>query len=584
MALGNEVDDVTGLLEKTSVKQINIVRLPDKGRKLNTAEDVIEVIKAIEESKDVQAFTLEGHTLGIEAAKAIGSALSKRQEFQRALWNDMFTGRLRSEIPIALESLGDGVIAAGAHLTELDLCDNAFGPDGVRSVKKLLTSPSCFSLEVLKFNNNGLGIGGGQILSDALLECHKASVDNHRPLKLKVFVAGRNRLENEGATALAKAFKVIGSLEEISMPQNGINHAGVAALAGSFKSNQGLKVVNLNDNTFTSKAAIAMSKILPSLPDLEVINFGDCLVKSKGAIAIAEALENSVPKLKELVLAFGEINKEAAMRVVESMENKLHLEKLDLNGNCLGEDGIEEIKWKLNELKHENVLASMSDDEGEEDEEDEEDEREDEEDEEDDDESEDDSDEVEKSGDVEEGTLRMVIRLSAFDVIMRERFIARDNHLKTAKEFLGHPSLENFKKLPEFDRIELIKEALQTKIADTSVICKLFVQASCVLHNSDDFIPCTDVILQEAFLKSGKPETVINSLLIHMGLLKSEDKLEPASNDITGALQALNQAARQEYFPKDLAFFFTAFLSKPNCTVKFSESARTNLLQTLEHL
>ena len=35
---------------------------------------------------------------------------------------------------------------------------------------------------------------------------------------------------------------------------------------------------------------------------------------------------------QELILAFGEINKEAAVRVVESMENKLHLEKLDLNG------------------------------------------------------------------------------------------------------------------------------------------------------------------------------------------------------------------------------------------------------------
>lgn len=39
MALGKEVDDVAGLLEKTSVKQINVVSLPDKGRKLDTAED-----------------------------------------------------------------------------------------------------------------------------------------------------------------------------------------------------------------------------------------------------------------------------------------------------------------------------------------------------------------------------------------------------------------------------------------------------------------------------------------------------------------------------------------------------------------
>ena len=35
---------------------------------------------------------------------------------------------------------------------------------------------------------------------------------------------------------------------------------------------------------------------------------------------------------QELILAFGEINKDAAMRIVESMENKLHLKKLDLNG------------------------------------------------------------------------------------------------------------------------------------------------------------------------------------------------------------------------------------------------------------
>lgn len=61
------------------------------------------------------------------------------------------------------ESLGDAVITAGARLVELDLCDNAFGPDGVKAVTKLLTSPSCFSLKILKFNNNGLGIGGGKV-------------------------------------------------------------------------------------------------------------------------------------------------------------------------------------------------------------------------------------------------------------------------------------------------------------------------------------------------------------------------------------------------------------------------------------
>lgn len=49
-----------------------------------------------------------------------------------------------------------------------------------------------------------------QILAAALTECHRKSSAQGKPLGLKVFVAGRNRLENDGATALAEAFGVSG--------------------------------------------------------------------------------------------------------------------------------------------------------------------------------------------------------------------------------------------------------------------------------------------------------------------------------------------------------------------------------------
>ena len=49
-----------------------------------------------------------------------------------------------------------------------------------------------------------------QILAAALTECHRKSSAQGKPLALKVFVAGRNRLENDGATALAEAFGVSG--------------------------------------------------------------------------------------------------------------------------------------------------------------------------------------------------------------------------------------------------------------------------------------------------------------------------------------------------------------------------------------
>lgn len=45
MALGNEVENIADLLEKTTVNELNVVRLADKGRKLDTAEDGRYTIK-----------------------------------------------------------------------------------------------------------------------------------------------------------------------------------------------------------------------------------------------------------------------------------------------------------------------------------------------------------------------------------------------------------------------------------------------------------------------------------------------------------------------------------------------------------
>jgi Ran GTPase-activating protein 1 len=48
-----------------------------------------------------------------------------------------------------------------------------------------------------------------KLLAEALITCHKNSLAaGGKKFALKQFIAGRNRLENEGAQALAKAFEV----------------------------------------------------------------------------------------------------------------------------------------------------------------------------------------------------------------------------------------------------------------------------------------------------------------------------------------------------------------------------------------
>ena len=55
--------------------------------------------------------------------------------------------------------------------------------------------------------------------------------------------------------------KKIKTLEEVSMPQNGICYEGIAALARAFWHNPHLRVIDLNDNTLTSRGAAAISSV-----------------------------------------------------------------------------------------------------------------------------------------------------------------------------------------------------------------------------------------------------------------------------------------------------------------------------------
>ncbi|CAH1777387.1 unnamed protein product [Owenia fusiformis] len=363
----SEIDNVTDQLSKTSVDAQNELNFAGRGMKLDKSEDAVEIVKGIEACSHMTALRLEGNTLGVDAASTIADALKKHPEFERALWKDMFTGRLKTEIPPALVSLGNAIMEAGAKLVELDLSDNAFGPIGVEGIAELLKSPSCYSLKELKLNNNGLGPRGGKLLAKTLMESYEKSVAAGTPLGLKVFVSGRGRLENEGSTALAEAFKAMGTLEEVSMPQNGINHAGITALADAFASNKNLKNINLNDNTFTEKGALSMAKALPHMQQLEVLNFGDCLVRTKGAAAIATSIKQTHKNLKEVNLGFNEIKKSGATAIAEALEGK-PIETLDLDGNQFGEEGCELLRATLEAVDMLDALGSLSDDEGSEDE------------------------------------------------------------------------------------------------------------------------------------------------------------------------------------------------------------------------
>uniref|UniRef100_A0A671LAW0 Ran GTPase-activating protein 1 n=1 Tax=Sinocyclocheilus anshuiensis TaxID=1608454 RepID=A0A671LAW0_9TELE len=542
MASG-DIAQITEALAKTHVGEVEL-SYKGQGLKLDNAES--EMVQEIEQCQGLQSLRLEGNTLGVEAAQAIAKSLVAKRELEQCHWSDMFTGRLRSEIPPALISLGNALMASGARLTHLDLSDNAFGPDGVKGIESLLKSSACYTLRELRLNNCGMGIGGGMVLASALTECHKQSSAAGSPLRLKVFIAGRNRLENDGATALAKAFKLLGSLEEVHMPQNGINHPGITALATAIKHNPNLQVLNLNDNTFTKRGSIAMAEAVRHLQCLKVINFGDCLVRSEGAIAIAGALREGLPFLRELNLSFGEICEAAAVVVAKAVQGKADLEKLDLNG-------------KIIQFCCHSILLIHIDDEGEP-----------EEDDDDDEEEEDDEEEREDEEDAEENGVN-----GTKDVI--------EEKVMLLTSFLISPSAEKLISLGA-KRIQLIEQ--QVDVSDASKVSEVFLKISSVYKDEPEvkqaIFESTDALLRKAFSSShSQSYSFISSLMVNLGLLKSEDKKIKRVTPLPGHLLALEHAAAREFFPADQADVLETFVSQNGKVLESCCSARDALKTTL---
>lgn len=307
---------------------------------------------------------LEGNTLGCEAAKHIGEALKRHPEFKRALWKDMFTGRMKTEIPPALIDLSRGVMSANARLTVLDLSDNALGPNGMSGLVDLIKSPSCFSLQELRLMNCGLGITGAKMLAKSLAHCFNKSNEAGTPMELRVFAAGRNRLENEGAKALSAVFGEIQTLQEIIIPQNGIYHVGMSALADALKKNPNMQVINFNDNTITAKGAESLAEAFYSIEALREINLGDCLLKDEGGQILSDVLADCHPDLEYLNMSGNEIGAEVGMTIANAMAHKDILRELILDCNQFGDEGVEEIQSIMEGMGKLDVL-SIEDDEGE---------------------------------------------------------------------------------------------------------------------------------------------------------------------------------------------------------------------------
>ena len=98
-------------------------------------------------------------------------------------FSDIFEGRPQAKMARSLKLLAIS-LQPKQKIVSIDLSNNQFGSEGVRSFKCLLKGMS--TLEVLKVNNCCLGPEGGVQIAEALAE--------NQGLRLRHFEAGSDRL------------------------------------------------------------------------------------------------------------------------------------------------------------------------------------------------------------------------------------------------------------------------------------------------------------------------------------------------------------------------------------------------------
>jgi len=289
---------------------------------------------------------------------------------------------------------------------------------------------------------------------------------------------------------------------------------------------------------------------------------------------LAPELAAEMPSLKEVVMSFNEIRIEGALALAKSMKNKDALTLFNLDGNQLG-DQTEDIEELMSNFGRIDALAPFDDNE-----------------EPDSDEEEDD----EEEGEVEEAEANNNHDTSTDEISSHIKGMGLNGHsngdtngtptTSTADDvrlFLKCLTYDSWMKIKKSQRRELLESVVAEDVVSSGVekLCHTFVHTCCAVEGDNEAIEeLAEIILKPAFTNTTSSDVLCSTLLVHLGLLKAELKVEKVDS-LKGPLQGLLSVVSKEFFPKSSAAHFIAFLMKPNRLLDACPTERHNLLTKL---
>ncbi|KRZ68383.1 Ran GTPase-activating protein 1 [Trichinella papuae] len=545
-----DIDRINEQIKKLDVVDSGTFSIAGKGLFYDDDDKIDNLARSLKDAS-FEKLNLSGNSIGIKAAAAIGDALKLNSSIKELHLSDLFTRRTLDEIPYCLKHIFDAIVESGAKIEILDLSDSAFGKIGADELVNFFSSPSAWSLHTLLLHNNGLGIGGGQVIANALKTAHHNSKMANVKFNLKTVVIGRNRLENAGATALADAFKTIGTLEEIVMPQNGITGPGIIELLKAFSKNPSLKKIDLSDNTFSKDAAFSLKDMLKQLKQLEFVNFDDCLLRNHCAEHLAQGLALASPNF-------------AGSQILLSLKSKASLSKINMNNNQFGKKGVEVIKSIASDLGLADFLGSLSDDDG-----------------------------SYQSGSAEEEEEEEEVVEPEEDEMLEEEFVVVEsnslNNYSPAEliEMLQtEPKLEHLFALQDEHTREEFLKILTLNKDDMDFCAKTIIGLSSVLTpdcSEEDKTLCLSIWqwISEIFIDQEEVELFVNSLVLHIHLIRALPGME-SKFQLYGIYDMLFYVAKEKLF-SPIFYDVLKFFIKRKCP-KVEDIDSKKLLDVVESL
>ncbi|KAJ7972795.1 RAN GTPase-activating protein 2 [Quillaja saponaria] len=290
------------------------------------AEEAEELLKPLWGPNSYTKICFSNRSFGLDAAHVAESILlSVKDQLTEVDLSDFVAGRPEAE---ALEVMNIFSSALeGCALRYLNLSNNAMGEKGVRAFESLLKSQN--NLEELYLMNDGISEEAAKAVCELIPSTER----------LRVLHFHNNMTGDEGAIAISQIVKRSPALEDFRCSSTRVGADGGIALAEALGTCTHLKKLDLRDNMFGLEAGVALSKSISAFADLREVYLSYLNLEDGGAEALATALKESAPSLEVLDMSGNDITAKGAASLAACISAKQFLTKLSLSENELKDEG-----------------------------------------------------------------------------------------------------------------------------------------------------------------------------------------------------------------------------------------------------